>query len=234
MRTSPSTRSNPVTDDLSANNDAAERGAEPPTLLERLSVLVQLRTGLELKTVAALAGLLLIAAAFAAHHYWTGRPQPVAIPAAVAAPKPSPASPAAHQLMVDVAGKVRHPGVRRLPPGSRVADALRAAGGALPGADTTSLNLARAIGDGEQLLVGTPPQGPAPLPAGAGPTAAAVSLNSATLDQLETLPGVGPVLGGRIIDFRTQHGTFTSISQLRNVTGIGDRRFADLKPLVTL
>jgi competence protein ComEA len=143
-------------------------------------------------------------------------------------------------LVVDVAGKVRRPGVYRLPPGSRVLDALRAAGGARRSRDTASLNLAAPLTDGQQIVVGTPaagqPDGAAVGPAGSSGTAAAavVGLNSATLEQLETLPGVGPVLGQNILDWRDAHGRFNSVDQLRDVTGIGDVRFAQLQPLVRL
>lgn len=137
-------------------------------------------------------------------------------------------------MVVDIAGKVRDPGVRRLPSGSRVSDALEAAGGLKPGTDTDGLNRARVLADGEHIVVGRP-QPPANGTAGAeGPsgTSGPVSLNSATADQLETLPGIGPVLAQHIIDFRTQNGGFSSVDQLREVNGIGDRRFADLQPLV--
>jgi competence protein ComEA len=194
------------------------------------------RFGVELKTVAALGVVLLAAIGFGMHHFWTGRPHTVAVPPTThaAVPRPSPGPPPAvganARLVVDIAGKVRNPGLRQLPAGSRVADALKAAGGAVTGADTSALNLARPLADGEQILVGAP----APPPAGAsasGP-AAPVSLSTATPDQLETLPGVGPVLAQHILDYRAQHGGFASIDQLNDVTGIGDRRFADLKPLV--
>ncbi|MEU3460200.1 ComEA family DNA-binding protein [Streptomyces sp. NPDC006733] len=147
------------------------------------------------------------------------------VPAAVAVPRTV--------LTVDVAGRARRPGVLRLPAGSRVADALAAAGGALPGTDTSALNLARVLSDGEQVVVGGPPApaGPGQGPGG-GASAGPVSLNSATAEQLETLPGVGPVLARHILDYRAQHGGFASVEQLRDVTGIGDRRFSDLKPLV--
>ncbi|MFF8943223.1 helix-hairpin-helix domain-containing protein [Streptomyces sp. NPDC014864] len=145
-------------------------------------------------------------------------------------------------IVVDVSGKVRHPGVRRLPAGSRVADALRAAGGVRPGTETDGLNRARFLVDGEQVVVGGPapaagaPAGPAAGgaagPGAAGAPSTPVSLNTATADQLETLPGVGPVLAQHIVDYRTRHGGFRSVDQLREVTGIGDRRFADLRPLV--
>ena len=145
-------------------------------------------------------------------------------------------------IVVDVGGKVREPGIHRLPAGSRVADALSAAGGVKPGTDTDGLNRARFLVDGEQVIVGGPAPAPAPgagggsAPGGPGGGAAApaapVSLNTATADQLDTLPGVGPVLAQHIIDYRTQHGGFRSVDELREVNGIGDRRFADLRTLV--
>ncbi|MFJ4814199.1 helix-hairpin-helix domain-containing protein [Streptomyces sp. NPDC088801] len=148
-------------------------------------------------------------------------------------------------IVVDVSGKVREPGIHRLPAGSRVADALHAAGGVKPGTNTDGLNRARFLVDGEQVIVG----GPAPVagpaaggtaaggPAGAAAggvaaPAAPVPLNTATADQLDTLPGVGPVLAQHIIDYRMQHGGFRSVDELREVNGIGDRRFADLRNLV--
>lgn len=141
-------------------------------------------------------------------------------------------------VVVDVAGRVRRPGLYRLPDGSRVDDALRRAGGPLHGVDLTSLNLAARVVDGQQIVVGGPSVGGAqPVTASAGaPSAGAapISLNSATLEQLESLPGVGPVLGQNIIDWRTANGGFASIDQLTQVTGIGDVRFAQLRPLVTL
>jgi competence protein ComEA len=142
------------------------------------------------------------------------------------------------EVVVDVAGRVRRPGLYRLPAGSRVDDAVRAAGGPLHGVDLSSLNLAARVVDGQQILVGTrslhgppAPSGGVPPPAGSGAT---ISLNSASLDQLETLPGVGPVLAQKIIDWRAAHGGFTSVDQLTDVSGIGDVTFAELAPLVTL
>jgi competence protein ComEA len=136
-------------------------------------------------------------------------------------------------VVVDVAGKVRSPGVLRLPAGSRVADALKAAGGTLRGADTTSLNLARLLVDGEQVLVGVPQPAPAMAPS-AGSTAASgpVSLTTGTIEQLDALPGIGPVLAQHIVDFRLRHGGFRSVAQLRQVPGVGDRRFGELRDLV--
>lgn len=137
-------------------------------------------------------------------------------------------------LVVDVVGRVHRPGVYRLPPGSRVTDAVTAAGGVLAGVDPATVNLARKLSDGEQLVIGRPA---AAAPTGTGPGSAdpsgPVDLNSATVTQLDALPGVGPVLAQRIVDWRTQHGRFDSVAQLRSVSGIGDAKFADLAPLVT-
>ncbi|MEU1077532.1 MULTISPECIES: ComEA family DNA-binding protein [unclassified Streptomyces] len=151
------------------------------------------------------------------------------------APGPSPGG----GIVVDVSGKVRSPGIRRLPPGSRVADALAAAGGVRDGVDVTGLNRARLLMDGEQVVVGVPGAVPggAPPAAGSGGSAGAaagtpVSLGSATVEQLDALPGVGPVLAQHIVDYRAQHGGFRSVDELREVNGIGDRRFEDLRPLV--
>lgn len=143
-------------------------------------------------------------------------------------------------IVVDVSGKVRSPGLRRLPAGSRVEDALRAAGGVRPGANTEGLNRARLLVDGEQVLVGVtgPVMGGGSSATGIGGSvsgaapSAPVSLNTATVDQLDTLPGVGPVLAQHIIDYRTRHGGFRSVDELREVNGIGDRRFSDLQKLV--
>jgi competence protein ComEA len=208
------------------------------TRVERVRAWLFLRCGLEFKTVLALTVVLAVATGLALHHYWTGRPRTVSVPPPVPAPVPfrSAASPPSAPLTVDVAGKVARPGLRRLPKGSRVADALAAAGGPLPGANITTLNLARPLADGEQILIGVTPSMPAagdPAAAGAAATAP-LDLNAATVAQLDALPGVGPVLAQHILDFRTQHGPFTSLQQLRQVPGIGDRKFATLKSLVQL
>ncbi|MFD6722079.1 helix-hairpin-helix domain-containing protein [Streptomyces sp. NPDC060131] len=217
-------------------------------LRERLPLWVQLRCGLEPRTLAALAVVLVVGVILAGHHFWSGRPGMVRAPenvgAAAVVPEASPgtlpapaSSPSASaRVVVDVSGKVRRPGVLRLAAGSRVADALRAAGGAKPGADLTGLNRARVLMDGEQVLVG----GPAPPASGVGAAAGSgsgaavgpVSLNAATPEQLDTLPGVGPVLAQHIIDYRGRHGGFRSVDELREVNGIGERRFADLQSLV--
>jgi len=156
-----------------------------------------------------------------------------------APPVAASAVPGPTELVVHVAGRVRRPGVVRLPPGSRVLDAVEAAGGADDGVDLSGLNLARLVADGEQVLVGIapapggtstagPPGGPATP--GTGP----IDLNSATADLLDTLPGVGPTLAGRILEWREQHGRFSSVDELLEVSGIGPKTLAELAPLVTV
>ncbi len=227
--------------------ELAESGVRPRRYILRPS----LRAGLALdrRSVLGLAVLLLLAVAYAVQHFWLGRPHPVQIPLAAASTAragpddsavPAPDGTGTAVVVVDVAGRVPAPGVRALPGGSRVADALRAAGGALPDADTRALNLARVLTDGEQILVGeatpgTPAAGGLAAPPAAGaPPGPPLSLNRATPEQLDSLPGVGPTLAQRIIAFRQSHGTFRSLEQLRQVSGIGERTFAELKPLLTL
>jgi competence protein ComEA len=157
-------------------------------------------------------------------------------------PPPSPASGAgatSTEVVVDVEGRVRRPGLQRLTAGSRVADAVRAAGGTTAGALVAGLNLARVLADGEQILVpgpGDPTSAPGGTAAGSagGPPgpAAPVDLNNATEEGLDALPGVGPVLAGRIVAWRTQHGRFSSVDELAEVPGIGPKALERLRPLV--
>ena len=149
-----------------------------------------------------------------------------------------------------------HPGVVTVPDGSRVVDVLTAAGGPLPGADVQRLNLARLVADGEQVFVPRPGETPPVLvgslggvgirgrsvagraPGGAasgvapGRRSALVDLNTATLAALDTLPGVGPVLAQRILDWRAQHGRFSSVDELGEVSGIGDKLLEQIRPKV--
>ncbi|WP_093626645.1 ComEA family DNA-binding protein [Streptomyces sp. 3213.3] len=238
-------------------------------LRERMPVWVQTRCGLERRSGVALGVLFVVAAVFAVQHFWVGRTQPVRAPEVVRAVAPygtggdegggttgkgaesrtsagargvsNAAGAIGAEIVVDVSGKVRKPGVHRLPAGSRVTDALRAAGGVRSGTNTEGLNLARFLVDGEQIVVGGPAPAAVPGVGGAaGSTGtgvgavpgAPVSLNTGTAEQLNSLPGVGPVLAQHIIDYRTQHGGFRSVDELRQVNGIGDRRFADLRDLV--
>jgi competence protein ComEA len=140
-------------------------------------------------------------------------------------------------LAVHVAGHVRHPGLVRLPAGSRVNDAIRAAGGVTSGADLDAVNLARKLTDGEQVLIPGPGDPPPPLAPGAtsapGAPAGPLDLNTATVEQLDTLPGVGEVTAGRIVAYRSAH-PFTTVDELLEVPGIGQRRFDQLKDLVTV
>jgi competence protein ComEA len=144
---------------------------------------------------------------------------------------------AAARVAVHVAGRVRHPGLVRLTAGSRVLDAVRAAGGTRPGADLDAVNLARKLVDGEQIRI--PARGePATAAPGGAPGAGAAAagpldLNTATAEQLDTLPGVGEVTAGRIVAYRSEH-PFTSVDELLEVPGIGQRRFEQLKDLVTV
>lgn len=143
---------------------------------------------------------------------------------------------ATDELVVDVAGKVRRPGIAVLPPGSRVIDALEAAGGARGGVDLTSLNLARPVVDGEQILVGVEPA--AGVAGSLGTTVPGgetlVNLNTADQAALDTLPGVGPVTAEAILSWRDANGGFTSVDELLEVDGIGEATLADLAPHVTL
>ncbi|MFE5408818.1 helix-hairpin-helix domain-containing protein [Microbacterium sp. NPDC056569] len=143
----------------------------------------------------------------------------------------------AAELYVHVSGAVRTPGLYVLPTGSRVVDAVAAAGGFADDADRDAVNLARTLGDGEQLPI--PREGEAPPPADPGAAAAGTSsglvdLNTADATLLETLPRIGPALAERIIAWRDDNGGFTSIEDLLAVPGIGDKMLASLRDLVTV
>jgi competence protein ComEA len=160
-----------------------------------------------------------------------------AAPAVTPLPAPARARPAAAKLLViDVAGAVRRPGLYRLRSGSRIDDAIAAAGGATAKAQLDAVNLAAPIADGEQVVV--PGRGAAGLAAAASPPAAGSSpsapldLNTATAEQLDSLPGIGPVTAQKILDYRQEHGAFHSVAELEGVPGIGAGRLAQLKGLV--
>ncbi len=156
---------------------------------------------------------------------------------------PSAAGTAAATVVVDVVGRVRRPGLVRLPPGSRVADAVSAAGGLTDAAAVARINLARVLVDGEQVVVPdaddpVPPPAAAPGAAG-GPGASAtkgatgpLDLNAATSADLDGLPGIGPVIAGRIVAWRSEHGRFARVEELAEVSGIGDTLLERLRPLV--
>jgi competence protein ComEA len=192
---------------------------------------------------------------------------PVDFPESAGVPTPADPSPSSEmrapptELVVSVVGLVHRPGLVRLSPQARVADAIEKAGGAKPNADLLSLNLAQPLRDGDQVLVGftdpagrfqmrsavVPVDGAAGPPAPAGSTSAAapatspvdegmspVDLNTATEAELDTLPGVGPVTAAAIIAWRQAHGSFTSVDQLAEVDGIGPARLEKLKTRVTV
>lgn len=169
--------------------------------------------------VRALAAVAVVVALGAGVLAWRSRP-------AVAPVSPPPASVTATPAVIVVAvmGQVHNPGLVELPAGARVADALAAAGGPLPETDLSTLNLARRLVDGELVTVGgLPPE-----------NGGLLNINTATAADLEELPGVGPVLAGRIVAYRDEHGGFRSVEELRNVPGIGDATFAELAPRVTV
>jgi len=178
----------------------------------------------------------------------TARPAPSAEPLVAAPQGGDPSGPASETsavatVTVDVTGKVRRPGIVVLDVGSRVVDALEAAGGERKGVELASLNLARVLVDGEQIVVGAPP-GTVPAAPGGSPPAGApgapgapttlVNLNTATQAELETLPDVGPVTALAIVAWRDEHGGFTSVDELLEVDGIGDVTLEKLAPYVTV
>jgi competence protein ComEA len=157
-----------------------------------------------------------------------GSPQPVVetagpAPSAAATPPVGEVADTATPVVVSVVGQVAEPGLVTLAPGSRVADAVEAAGGLLSEADAASVNLAAVVADGQQVAVGVPGAAGAPTPgAPTGPVGAgAVNLNAADVAALDGLPGIGPVLAQRIVEHRDQHGPFGSVDDLLDVAGIG-------------
>ena len=167
-------------------------------------------------------------------------------------PSPGPSTRSNQPVVVSVVGLVHTPGLVTLAPGARIADALKAAGGSIDGADTVGLNMARQVDDGEQIVVGmapvkgqpavlgssVSPGSAAPGPPsstsrpGKGAPTAPINLNTATVEQLDTLPGVGPVRAAAIVAWRNANGRFTSVDQLGEVDGIGPGRLEKLRPLV--
>jgi competence protein ComEA len=209
-------------------------GADPVAVRRALAALDPGRRAVHVLTVVAL-----IAAVVVGFLVWRSRPraEPVPAVAAPAAGSAFAATPSPATIVVSVIGRVQRPGLVRLPYGARVADAIEAAGGVLPGTDLGFLNLARKVVDGELLAVGIAPS----APGGAAGTAGApggppglINLNTATVAELDTLPGVGPVLAQRIVEHRSRTGGFRSVEELRKVEGVGDARFEQIKDLVTV
>ncbi|THV17993.1 ComEA family DNA-binding protein [Nocardioides caeni] len=170
----------------------------------------------------------------------SGEPLEPLEPLAADASMPDDAAGGGETVTVDVAGKVRRPGIVVLDEGARVTDALEAAGGARRGVDLTSVNLARILVDGEQIVVGAPAAGPGSAPAGpaggpsGGPVGALVNLNLAGVAELEGLPEVGPVTAAAIVAWRDEHGGFTSVDELLEVDGIGAKTLETIAPHVTV
>lgn len=171
---------------------------------------------------------------------WMDRPQVHPVPAAPhgaaslsSAPRTPPVGEAARTsstVVVSVVGQVARPGLVTLPSGARVADAVQAAGGLLPGTDPAVVNLAAVVSDGQQIAVAVP--GAAPVGQASSGSAAPVDINTATSGDLDALPGIGPVLAQRIVAYRQEHGPFRTAEQLADVPGIGPALCARLAPLV--
>ncbi len=190
--------------------------------------------------LAAVVVVLLVGCGWTAYSLLQARSTPVAIAAvptvlASATPTPTPTA----LVLVHVLGAVRNPGVVELPQGARVADAIERSGGLTAAADPGELNLAAVVVDGSQVVIGTKgkPRGEVRTEggdAGVGSPArsATVSLNTATLEQLDTLPGVGPVTAQKILDWRKLHGRFSAVTELQEVDGIGPKTYADIAPNV--
>lgn len=211
---------------------------------------VRLRARLTARHVGVLAGVLLLGGLAAGWAVLHARALPAAplTPSIVASgtrtlsSSVAIASPSPTELIVHVAGAVARPGLVRLPAGSRVADAIDAAGGLVPGADIGELNLAALVADGAQIIVGTRenPRGElrtsSPLESSSSTSSPAagvkVNLNTATLAQLDALPGVGPVTAQKILSWRATHGRFTRVEQIAEIDGIGPKTYAEIAPHV--
>jgi competence protein ComEA len=136
------------------------------------------------------------------------------------------------EVIVNVAGKVANPGVYKLTLGSRVVDAINLAGNQLKGVDISDINLARVLVDGEQILVGVPPSVAAKKATAKVSASNPLDLNRATLAQLDTLPGIGPVTAQRILDYRTKVGRINSVDELKKISGLGGAKFEEIKNLL--
>lgn len=201
------------------------------------------------RAVKALGVVAVVVFAIAVFLAWRSQPRAEVVAPASPSPTPTAAAPVslpapssapAATIVVAVTGRVRHPGLVTLPVGARVADAIAAAGGVLPNTDLSFVNLARKVTDGELIVIGiqpSPGQAVDPTggdtPASGGSAVGPVDINTAGLAQLETLPGIGPALAQRIVDYRTQHGSFHSVDDLQNVSGIGPSKYAEIKDFIT-
>jgi competence protein ComEA len=213
--------------------DGLPAGSPRPRLLDAVRWRVPPRTAVVALTALALVGGALALRAAAQP---TGEPVSVEEPTVLATAEPEPTATTDATVWVHVVGQVASPGVVALPAGSRVGEAVAAAGGALPDADLAGLNLAAVVPDGAQVRVPAPgeaPEGPAVEAAGGGPAAdGTVDVNTAGSGELQTLPGIGPVLADRIVAWRTEHGAFSDVDALRDVPGIGPSVLSRLRDLV--
>ncbi|GAA2671838.1 MULTISPECIES: ComEA family DNA-binding protein [Actinosynnema] len=203
----------------------SEGGVDPPGLLLRLRQL--LPSAAHHRRRVAVLGVAGAGAALAAVLAAGGREAVVEQVPVLPVAEATSSSAAPPVLVVDVAGEVHAPGLVTVEDGARVADVLSRAGGVKPGASLTGLNLARKVTDGEQIAVGVPPA----VGGGTGPPAP-VNINTATVEQLDALPGVGPVTAQRIVDHRARRGRFASVQQLGEVEGIGGSKLAKLTDLI--
>jgi competence protein ComEA len=199
------------------------------------------RDRLDLLSRGEIAGLIVVLVALmggAGLWYVRALPKPVTIAEAssgaadlLASPTPTPPP-----IIVDVAGAVRRPGVYEFAEGERVIDAIERAGGALPKADLSLLNLAAPITDGTQILVpkaGPTPTGTSPAPVGGAP-AGLININTATATELEALSGIGEVLAATIVEYRTTNGPFTAVDELLDVSGIGPATLEEIRDQITV
>lgn len=204
--------------------------------------------GMTLAQLGVIVALLLVVLAGAGVLFWLNRPQPVVIKEVSESKertKPHPSTTEAPPLQVHVVGAVQEPGVYQLKEGLRASDALQAAGGPQPDADLNIVNLAARLRDGQRLYIPkkgevVPGSSASDSPLAPGDPlinqgdSAAVDLNNATPEQIDSLPGIGPVLAKRIIEYRESHGGFRSVADLKKVEGIGAKKYEDLKDRVTV
>ena len=203
-------------------------------MLERFSAFLNRLIGLPYWQLALLA---VLAAGLAVGGYFVLRPSPRPVGDFQAVGEPSAEGceqEEAGELTVHVAGAVRHPGVVLLAPGDRVIDAITAAGGLLPEADLEGLNLAQPVQDGQKINVLRAGEGSGLAAAGGGEESSKVDLNTAGIEELESLPGIGPTLAERIIAYREKRGGFHSVEELKQVSGIGDKKFEEIRELVEI
>jgi len=156
---------------------------------------------------------------------------------AIAQESPKPVlsiSPIQSTILIHVAGKVKTPGVYPLLQGSRVADAIEAAGGALKGVDTSEINLARVLVDGEQIYVGYVSKLSATNPKSTKKFTGIININRATKSEFDSLAGIGPVIAGRIVTYRNQNGSFMAIEDLLKVSGVGPKTLEKIRSRLTL